>query len=379
MRKKINERLQKTSHKIRNHRRVEGFEAFLENIYFRKNPEFNLYLILGIFFSKIQKDAVPDRASGIAFNLTLAIFPFVIFLFTVIPYLQIPDLEERIFTELNAIVPNGIYAFIDTTIYDIVSKQRGGLLSFGFVAALFAATSGTIGFMDAFSRSQRVIDKRNFIKKRITALSLTLIFTVLLLLTIILIIVGEYLLNYLIFENLMNQNGLYYSIQVLRYVVGFLIILLTLSMLYRFAPALKIPWRTYGVGAILASLFCVLVSVAFSSYISYFNTYNRLYGSIGTFIGFMFWLFAISLVILFGFEINVSIEKARKIAVRRHKISIQNVIEDLEEEEEQEEKEKEAEEKIINEPQKEESEEQMEKEVEKEIQKQKTENRNKPK
>ncbi len=345
MRKKIKERLDKTSHTIRNHRRVEGFERFLANIYFRNNPEFNLYLILGIFFSKIQKDAVPDRASGIAFNLTLAIFPFVIFLFTLIPYFQIPDLEERIFIELNAIVPNGIYAFIDTTIYDIVSKQRGGLLSFGFVAALFAATSGTVGFMDAFSRSQRVIDKRNFFHKRITALSLTLIFTVLLLLTIVLIIVGEYLLNFLIFHNLMSQDGLYYSIQVLRYIIAFLIILLTLSMLYRFAPALKIPWRTYGVGAILASLFCVLVSVGFSSYISYFNTYNKLYGSIGTFIGFMFWLFVISLVILFGFEINVSIEKARKIAVRRYKIWSKKETKNLELKNEEEE------DKIINEPQ----------------------------
>jgi membrane protein len=329
MRKEIQERLKKTFYGIRNHSRIEDFERFLENTYFRKTPEFNLHLILGIFFSKIQKDAVPDRASGIAFNLTLAIFPFVIFLFTLIPYLQIPDLEERIFTELNAIVPNGIYAFIDTTIYDVVSKQRGGLLSFGFVAALFAATSGTIGFMDAFSRSQRIIDKRNFIKKRITALSLTLIFTVLLLLTIILIIVGEYLLNFLIFHDLMSQDGLYYSIQILRYIVAFLIILLTLSMLYRFAPALKIPWRTYGVGAILASFSCVLVSVGFSSYIGYFNTYNKLYGSIGTFIGFMFWLFVISLVILFGFEINVSIEKARKIAVRRHRICQENLVDNL--------------------------------------------------
>jgi len=322
MRKKIQEQLQKTSHSIRNHRRIEGFERFLENIYFRKNPEFNLYLILGIFFSKIQKDAVPDRASGIAFNLTLAIFPFVIFLFTLIPYLQIPDLEERIFTELNAIVPNGIYAFIDTTIYDVVSKQRGGLLSFGFVAALFAATSGTIGFMDAFTRSQRIIDKRNFIKKRITALSLTLIFTVLLLLTIILIIVGEHILSFMILREWLSQDFSSYSIKTLRYLVAFLIILLTISMLYRFAPALKIPWRTYGVGAVLASLFCVIVSIGFSYYINYFNTYNKLYGSIGTFIGFIFWLFAISLVILFGIEINVSIEKARKIAIRRYKIQI---------------------------------------------------------
>ncbi|WP_338768315.1 YihY/virulence factor BrkB family protein [Bernardetia sp. ABR2-2B] len=366
MRKKIKERIKKTSHNIRNHKRVEGFERFLENIYFRKNPEFNLYLILGIFFSKIQKDAVPDRASGIAFNLTLAIFPFVIFLFTLIPYLQIPDLEERIFTELNAIVPNGIYAFIDTTIYDIVSKQRGGLLSFGFVAALFAATSGTIGFMDAFSRSQRIIDKRNFIKKRITALSLTLIFTVLLLLTIVLIIVGEYLLNFLIFHGLLSENGLYYSIQVLRYIFAFLIILLTLSMLYRFAPALKIPWRTYGVGAVLASLSCVLVSVGFSSYINYFNTYNRLYGSIGTFIGFMFWLFVISLVILFGFEINVSIEKARKIAVRRYRVWKESRTKNLKMNDKEEE---EKEEKIINEAQDAKSEEQVEKEVKDEIKK----------
>ncbi|WP_338814431.1 YihY/virulence factor BrkB family protein [Bernardetia sp. Wsw4-3y2] len=373
MRKKIRERLKKTSHRIRNHRRIEGFERFLGNVHFRKNPEFNLYLILGIFFSKIQKDAVPDRASGIAFNLTLAIFPFVIFLFTLIPYLQIPDLEERIFTELNAIVPNGIYAFIDTTIYDIVSKQRGGLLSFGFVAALFAATSGTIGFMDAFSRSQRIIDKRNFIKKRITALSLTLIFTVLLLLTIVLIIVGEYLLNFLIFHDLMSQDGLYYSIQILRYIVAFLIILLTLSMLYRFAPALKIPWRTYGVGAILASFSCVAVSVGFSYYINYFNTYNRLYGSIGTFVGFMFWLFVISLVILFGFEINVSIEKARKIAVRRRRVWRESIAKDLE----LQDKEKQEEAKIINEPQK--AEPDKETEAEENKIKEETENKNEEK
>lgn len=327
MRNNIRERIKNTSYQLRNHRRVEGFERFLGKIYFRKNPEFNLYLILGIFFSKIQKDAVPDRASGIAFNLTLAIFPFVIFLFTLIPYLQIPDLEERIFTELNAIVPNGIYAFIDTTIYDIVSKQRGGLLSFGFVAAFFAATSGTIGFMDAFTRSQRIIDKRNFIHKRITALILTLIFTVLLLLTILLVIVGEHILSFMILHEWLGESFSSYGIKTLRYLTAFFIILLTISMLYHFAPALKIPWRTYGVGAILASFSCVIVSVGFSYYISYFNTYNKLYGSIGAFIGFMFWLFVISLVILFGFEINVSIEKARKVAIRRYKIQIEDGIE----------------------------------------------------
>jgi len=142
------------------------------------------------------------------------------------------------------------------------------------------------------------------------------------LLTIILIIVGEHILSFMILREWLSQDFSSYSIKTLRYLVAFLIILLTISMLYRFAPALKIPWRTYGVGAVLASLFCVIVSIGFSYYINYFNTYNKLYGSIGTFIGFMFWLFAISLVILFGFEINVSIEKARKIAIRRYKIQI---------------------------------------------------------
>jgi membrane protein len=285
--------------------------------YFDSNRDFNLHLIFLIVLVKIKNDALVDRANSIAFNLTLSIFPFVIFLFTLIPYFQIDHLEEDLFAQLDAILPAAIHSFVTTTIYDIINRPRSGLLSFGFIATLYTATNGIVAFMDAFNRSYRIKEKRNFLYKRLLATFLTFLLTVFLILTTVLLVVGSFILDKLIETGWLSQDFLYYSIQALRFVVSFLILFLSISILYYLAPAQKISWRRFSLGAILATTLCMLASILFSYYISYFNTYNKLYGSIGTVIGFMFWLFVISLMILVGFELNVSIEKARKIANRK--------------------------------------------------------------
>ncbi|MCC5944106.1 MAG: YihY/virulence factor BrkB family protein [Bernardetiaceae bacterium] len=283
----------------------------------RRNRHYNLWLVLAIFTQKVVKDNILDRAYSVAFNLTLAIFPFVIFLFTLIPYIPIENLDDRIFTELRAIMPYGIYRFIDTTLQDIVSRPRAGLLSFGFFVATFAATSGVVAFMNAFNYSYRIHGKRGVIKQRFIALGLTIAFSLVLLLTTVLLVVGEQILALLLYEQILTQDLLYYSIQIMRYLVSIIAIYFVISLLFYIGPDEKIRWNLFSKGVILATILTVLGALLFSTYISYFGTYNKLYGSIGTFIGFMLWLFLTSYIILIGFELNVSLDKAHRIAARK--------------------------------------------------------------
>lgn len=286
----------------------------LQKITFGKY-EMSLYLILTILVQKVRRETFVDRAYAVAFNLTMAVFPFLIFLFTLIPYMPINNLGEDLFTELYRILPESIYETIIPTVKDIVSKRAGGLLSFGFITAAYLATNGMISLMNAFNRSYKVKEKRNFFKQRLIAFLLTFILTFLLLLSIALLVIGEVVLRRVMADGIFLDNrGVYYLIEIFRYVIMLLGFYFSFWLIYYAAPFVQERWKDLSVGAAAATVLSITVSIIFGYYVVHFANYNRLYGSIGTMIGFMFWLFTISLVILIGFEINVSILRAREMS-----------------------------------------------------------------
>lgn len=287
---------------------------YLKSIHLTKE-NVSLYTILSIFFTKVNKDDIFERANGVAFNFTLAIFPAIIFLFTLIPFLsnfnfvsQV-DLRFEIMEFMEEVMPESMYEVAASTIVDIISKQRGGLLTFGFLFAFFMATNGMLSLMTAFNRCYKTSDKRGYLKTRLVATILTIILALVLIIAIIFLGVGQIALHYM--EGILRGNYILYLLILLRYVILFLIFYVAISFIYHYAPAITIRWRFFSIGSLLAAFLCILISFAFSYYISTFSTYNRLYGSIGALMGLMIWFYLLSIALLLGFELNASIDKAR--------------------------------------------------------------------
>ena len=283
----------------------------LQRTYIR-NEKTNLYQVLTILIQKLRKDDIEHRANAVAFNLTLSVFPAIIFLFTLIPYIPIDHLDQLIMAFLGDVLPGGIYQEASETIRDIVSRPRGNLLSLGFLLALYAATNGMMAFMTAFNKTYRTIENRSYLRKRLIAVLLTFGLAFVLFTAVVLLIVGEVVLDWILARGILDANFSFYLILTLRYVVVFFVFFGMISVIYYLAPSIHERWRILSAGSVTAALLGILITQLFSYYVSNFASYNKLYGSIGTIIAFMIWIYLISIVILLGFEINVSIEEAKK-------------------------------------------------------------------
>ena len=276
----------------------------------------SLYDIVEVFLEKLRNDEIITRANGVAFNFTLAIFPAIIFVFTLIPYIQIselPDLNLEIMKFLREVMPASMYDTAASTIEDIISKRRGGLLSFGFIFSLFLATQGMMALMKAFNKCYRTVESRSFIKARLIATSLTFMLALVLFSAIILLIVGQQVIDFVVeLEWLLIDDYVFYLVLGLRFIVLFLIFLIAISSIYYLAPAVHDRWEFFSAGSLTATLLSLAVTFGFSFYINNFGAYNKFYGSIGVLIALMVWLSFLSIIILIGFEINASIDKTVK-------------------------------------------------------------------
>jgi membrane protein len=218
---------------------------------------------------------------------------------------------------LHDVMPESVYQESISTIEDILSKPRGGLLSFGFILAVYLATNGTLALMRAFNRTYQTSENRGYFKTRIIAFLLTFMMAISLLLCIVFLIIGQQIINFLIANGILEADYLYYLILFIRFTVIFIFFQLTISLIYFVAPAVKERWHFFSPGSIFATFSCLAITFAFSFYINNFGTYNKLYGSIGALIAIMIWFSIMSLILLIGFELNVSIERAKLAVLQR--------------------------------------------------------------
>jgi membrane protein len=276
------------------------------------HTEISLYLVTVIFLRKVRDNDLSTKATSVAFNFTTAIFPAIIFLFTLVPYLPVEGLRDQLFSFFNDFSPDSMHAAISGTVFDIIDKPRGNLLSFGFISAMYLASNGVNSLIDAFNSCYHgAVKQRSFFRKRMAAASITFMLAFILVLNIVALIAGRVILDTLVDFNLLDENFLYYLIDLLRYVIVIFMLFLAVSVLYYFGPSIQHRWKFASPGAAIATALIVGFSVLFSFYIDNFGTYNKLYGSIGVMLGVMLWLLAISHVLLIGFEVNSTIDMAR--------------------------------------------------------------------
>ena len=271
-----------------------------------------LYTVGSFFFQEIAKDSLVNKASSLAYNFMLAIFPGLIFIFTLIPYIPIDNFQDQLMGLIALVLPENAYLAFETTLEDIIKNQNGRLLSFGFILALVFATNGVNTLMQAFNKSSLILETRSFVKQRLVALVLTIIMAFALIFGLILITVGEFILNHLKEEVLIGDSFWIYVIAMVKWIILMAVYFITISILYRYAPAHTKKWRLFSAGSWLATILAILTFWGFSFYINNFGTYNKVYGSIGTLIVVMIWLYLNSLIILIGFELNASIDLSKR-------------------------------------------------------------------
>ena len=270
-----------------------------------------LYDVIKFFVEGLRNGALTTRASSVAFNFVLAMFPAIIFLFTLIPYIPIEDFQSEVLMLFENILPRNAFHFLESTLVDLVMKKNWGLLSFGALASLFFSMNGIHALIEGFNASHHYVETRSWLTQRLISIALVFILVSLITTATALIISSRTVLNRLVEQNILELGLNYYLIMVGRWVIIIGLLLTAISFLYYLAPAKRPNWRFVSPGAIFATFLSIMASLIFSAFINNFGQLNKLYGSIGTMMVVLIWTYFNSLALIIGFELNASISSAQ--------------------------------------------------------------------
>ncbi|WP_316737448.1 YihY/virulence factor BrkB family protein [Pedobacter aquatilis] len=300
------------------HRQLLSFRFYSKFIEWSKTcvlPGFSplpLFTVATFFFREIKKESLVNKSSSLAYSFMLAIFPSIIFLFTLIPFIPISGFQDKLLSLIELILPHNAFEAFETTLKDIIKNQNRGLLSFGFLSAIFFATNGVQNLMKAFNKASLVIETRSWLRQRLIALILTMIIFLSIIICISAMAIGELLLNYIKTELHIKDSLAVYAIQLTRWTLLAALYFITISVLYRYGPSHAKKWKLFSAGSWLATILAFITIWGFSFYINNFGSYNKVYGSIGTLIVVMIWLYLNSLILLIGFELNASVDVSKR-------------------------------------------------------------------
>lgn len=270
------------------------------------------YTVLEFFIRWVDRRDLQLRATSLSFTFFLALFPSIIFIFTLIAYIPISNSHQSIMLFFEKLLPTSAYKAAQTTLVDILNNQRGGLLSLGFLTAMYFSTNGFVSLMNALNKYGRQKETRSFWKKRIVAIILATIVSISLLIAVGLLTVGNFTIKYLDKLAYFPSKITPVLLVSLNISIVAVLILFFISMIFYLAPNHNKQWRFISPGAVFACVSILLTTLVFSGYINAFNTYNKVYGSIGVLIVIMLLIYINTYILLLGYELNISIDKAAK-------------------------------------------------------------------
>lgn len=272
----------------------------------------SLYEVASFFIKGIFQGSITARASSIAFSFFLAIFPMILVFFTLIPFIPIENFQATLLNFIDSLTPDSTEAIINQTLSDIIERPRGGLLSLTFVLTLFFATNGFSSVIEAFNNTYHSIETRTWVKQKLVALLMFFIVSIILILSIVLLTTGTAFIKYLYAQDLLNSNFQGYLLEGVRWILLLGMFFFTISFVYYLAPAKASKFRFISAGSTLATILALIATLGFNFYVQNFSSYNALYGSIGTLLIVLMWIYFNSIILLIGFELNASIQSARR-------------------------------------------------------------------
>ncbi len=269
-----------------------------------------IYDVILFFLKGLQKGALTTRASSIAFHIFLALLPTIIYFFTLIPHLPVENFEEGLLSMLQDILPLNAFELIENTLRDMFIP-RTGLSVLGFLIALIFATNAVNGMIVAFNATYHSIETRSWLERRAIAALLVFILFILITTAVSLIVFSRAVVSRLVELEMIRRSLTFYLLMTGKWIVIIALIYSAISALYFLGPSRRMKWRFFSTGSSFASILVILTSLIFTYMINNFGRFNEIFGSIGTMMVVLLWIFLNSIALLIGFELNASIRNAK--------------------------------------------------------------------
>ena len=293
---------------------LKRVKKFMDSI---KLPGFNSFSFLDLiemYFSGILKGALTARAGSISFSFFMAIFPFLLFILNLIPFIPINNFDSIVLNFIEILVPNNSQGFFSQIFQDIQNKPRGGLLSSVFILSIILTANGVSAIFSGFEESYHIELSRNFFKQYIYSMGVAVLLALTLLLAVIVAVFFEVYIYNNIKELIQNTLDWIRIGQSLFYV---LLTYFSVSILYYFGTIEGRKSKFFSPGALMTTLLIILTTWLFGIYIENFSTYNQLYGSIGALLIFMLYIWLNSNVLLLGFELNATLMRLKNEVLKK--------------------------------------------------------------
>lgn len=289
---------------------VRNLKNFTKKIKLPWLEGLSLYDLLEIYIVGIVEGAISYRAGAIAFSFFMALFPFALFILNLIPYIPIEGFQQDFLKFLEESVPPNTYEAIASIINDILNNSYKGLLSSGFILSIFLMANGLNAILGGFENSHHVILKRGFLSQYAVALGMSVILSLLLIVTVATTVIFEVFIQSIKLDNVFNNNIKF--IEIGRYGFLMLMILITSSVLLKFGTRETSNNSFISIGSVFTTILIILSSYFFGIWVVKFSKYNELYGSIGTLLIMMFYIWLNCMILLLGFELNASINRLKR-------------------------------------------------------------------
>ena len=270
-------------------------------------PGFNgssLFVVGKYFIRELKVLKLQERAAAVTYNFLMAIPPTLLLLFSILPSLQLKNVEPTILNLLRMLTPNqNIYNNVHSVMMDFMGKQHHDVLSYGIILVIFFSSNGVMGLMRSFDKTLSLYVKRTGFERRWRAIGLTFVLLTIILIGLAVLIIQSRDLNpyiYKVFHSVL-------AVKMVSFLILTLLVFLAISVIYTYGPSLTHKFRFVSTGSVFATIATVIATSIFFFLVNNFLNYNKLYGSIGTLIAFMVWLWINTLIMLMGYLLNVSI------------------------------------------------------------------------
>jgi membrane protein len=295
---------------------LKGIKKAIQFLKQVKPPGFqglSLWYVSSFFVEAVVKGQLATRASAISFRLFLAFFPAIIMLLTLIPFIPIDNFQASLFDSIRGFFPGDTFSLFEETLDDLINQKHSALLSLGFVLVIYYASNSINAILIGFNDSYHIEEKNHPVMMRIASIVLIFVLGFFMLLAVLIMVFSGTLFNYLHEIRIIGDRGYLPILNFAKWVVSVSLIYVIISTLYNVGVRRKLKnFRILNAGATLATLSFVVTSIGFAYFIENFSSYNKLYGSLGTLLVLLIWLNINCVIVLMGFDLNVSIRKARR-------------------------------------------------------------------
>lgn len=264
---------------------------------------FTLYDLIRLYTLGILKGTFSTRAGSIAFSFFMAIFPFLLFILNLIPFVWfIDNFQQELLNYLEDLLPPQTSGLFQDIFFDIANNPRAGLLSFVFLLSIFLMSNGVNAIFTGFEFSYHTKINRTIIRQYMVAVFVAIIVAILLLIAVIATIYLSFVIDQ--FKSIGVVGDSLLLARYGRYAILILVLMLGISTLYYFGTKEGKKSRFFSLGSFFTTILIILTTYFFSIYVENFSAYNKLYGSIGALLILMLYIWLNSNILLLGFELN---------------------------------------------------------------------------